>query len=245
MISGSVGRVHWAFTDRHGGTSAPPYDTLNLGGHVGDAPGTVAANRMRVAARLELAPGDVHYMNQVHGNDVAVIGVDAAGLGGGSAVDGVDALVTDKPGTALAALVADCVPVLLADRETGVVAAVHAGRPGVRNGVVVKAVERMLALGAEPSRTQAWLGPSVCPACYEVPEQMRADVAESAPAAWATSRTGTPALDLRAGLAQVLQGLGVRVEHVGPCTAQSPDHYSYRRDGTTGRFAGVVWVVPA
>ncbi|MFI5101184.1 MAG: laccase domain-containing protein, partial [Actinomycetes bacterium] len=85
----------------------------------------------------------------------------------------------------------------------------------------------------------------VCPACYEVPELMRADIAAVAPAAWSTSRTGTAALDLRAGLAGVLGAAGVTVERVGPCTAESPDHFSYRRDGTTGRCAGVVWLDPA
>jgi polyphenol oxidase len=110
--------------------------------------------------------------------------------------------------------------------------------------VALRALEAMQALGADPTRTSAWLGPSVCAACYEVPDQMRADVVESAPAAWATSRSGTPALDLRAGLAQALQEAGVAVQTVGPCTAESPDHYSYRRDGRTGRFAGVVWAQP-
>lgn len=243
MITGSAGegRVRWAFTDRHGGTSLAPYDTLNLGDHVGDAPGTVAANRLRVAARLDLSPGSVHYMNQMHGDGVARVDGPGARLPD----DSVDALVTTASGTALAVLVADCVPVLMADPGAGVVAAVHAGRPGLRNGVVLRAVEAMVAAGAHPARTTAWLGPSVCPACYEVPEAMRADVAAVAPASWATSRTGTPALDLRAGLAEALGGAGVTVERVGPCTAQSPDLYSYRRDGTTGRCAGLVWIDPA
>ena len=100
----------------------------------------------------------------------------------------------------------------------------------------------MAGLGATRSQTVAWLGPSVCPACYEVPEQMRADVASVVPASWSTSRTGTPALDLRAGLTAELQAAGLTVTSVGPCTAESPDHFSYRRDGITGRFAGVIWL---
>lgn len=218
-----------------------PYDTLNLGGHVGDDPGTVAANRLRVAARLDLAPSSVHYMNQVHGDAVGVL----TGAGTVLPDTGVDAIVTAAPATALAVLVADCVPVLFADPAAGVVAAVHAGRPGVRNGVCLRTLEVMAGLGADAGRTVAWLGPSVCAACYEVPAQMRADVAAVAPAAWATSRTGTPALDLRSGLAEVLRDAGVQVECVGPCTAESPDHYSYRRDGPSGRFAGLVWVEAA
>jgi len=229
--------VSWVFTDRHGGTSRPPYDTANLGGHVGDDPPTVAANRLRLAARLELPAGSVRYMEQVHGDTVAVLADESAPLPAG----GTDGLVTAAPGVALAVLVADCVPVLMADPEAGVVAAVHCGRPGLRNGVTLRALEAMAELGADPGRTSVWLGPAVCPACYEVPDEMRADVASVAPAAWSTSRSGTAALDLRAGLAALLHEQGALVEVVGPCTAESPDHYSYRRDGTTGRFAGVVW----
>jgi polyphenol oxidase len=240
VITGAAGdgRVEWFFTDRHGGTSDAPYDSANLGGHVGDDPTAVAANRTSLAERLGLPTGSVRYMDQVHGDTVAVLGDAATPLSD----RGTDALVTATPGVALAVLVADCVPVLMADPEAGVVAAVHAGRPGLRNGVALRALETMAALGADPGRTTAWLGPSVCPACYEVPDDMREDVAAVAPAAWSTSRSGTAALDLRAGLSALLAERGVTVEAVGPCTAESADHYSYRRDGTTGRFAGVVRV---
>jgi polyphenol oxidase len=232
------GPVRWVFSERHGGLSAAPYDSLNLGGHVGDDPVAVAANRARLAARLELAPTQVHYMRQVHGDRVRVVGESGSQDPDG----GVDAQVTRVAGVALAVLVADCVPVLLADPVAGVVGAAHAGRSGVRAAVALRALEAMQQLGAEPGRTRAWLGPAVCPACYEVPEQMRADVSGAVPATWSTSASGTPALDLRAGLVSVLSGLGVTVKVVGPCTAESPDHFSYRRDRTTGRFAGVVWI---
>jgi len=235
-------RVRWAFSDRNGGVSAAPYDSLNLGGLVGDEPASVDANRARLAALLGLDPAGVSYMRQVHGDRVAIIASPDTGLSDSDELDAVDAVVTTVPGQALAVLVADCVPVLMADDEAGVVAAVHAGRPGVRAGVAELALEAMVGLGARPDRTRAWLGPSVCGACYEVPADMRDDVAAVVPAAWATSRSGTPALDLRAGLAAQLGGHGVSVTTVGPCTRESPDHFSYRRDGTTGRFAGVVWL---
>jgi YfiH family protein len=205
---------------------------------VGDDLTAVAANRLRLAARLELPASMVRYMDQVHGDSVSVVDDAQTPQPAG----GTDALVTAAPGVALAVLVADCVPVLMADPESGVVAAVHAGRPGLRNGVALRALDAMVALGAAPSRTTAWLGPAVCPACYEVPDDMRADVAAVAPAAWSSSRTGTAALDLRAGLSALLAERGVTVDIVGPCTAESPDYFSYRRDGTTGRFAGIVRV---
>jgi len=230
--------VRWWFSDRHGGVGSAPYDTLNVALHVGDDPAVVLENRRLLAARLGSPGPAVVYMDQVHGDRVAAVD-SAAG-----APRATDAMVTSTVGLGLAVMVADCVPVLMADAEAGVVAAVHAGRPGLRNQVVLRALEAMARLGASRHRTVAWLGPSVCAGCYEVPADMRADVASVVPAAWATSRTGTPALDLRAGLCAELADAGVTARAVGPCTAESADHFSYRRDQVTGRFAGVVWLEP-
>ena len=227
-------RVVATFTDRSGGGSAPPYDTNNLALHVGDDPAVVAANRAQLSA------GPVVWMDQVHGARVEVVDGPLDG-----AVPGTDALVTATPGLTLAVLVADCVPVLLADGEAGVVAAVHAGRRGVQAGIAARALAAMQHLGARPDRTTAALGPAVCGSCYEVPAAMQEEVAADLPAARATTRTGTPGLDLRAGLRAQLDALGVaRVEVSAVCTAESPDHYSYRRDGVTGRFAGLVRLEP-
>src|SRR5436189_6060531 len=115
MIIGSAGggRVEWVFTDRHGGTSTAPYDTANLGGHVGDDPTAVAANRTRVADQLGLPSRSVRYMDQEHGDTVAVLDDAAAQPPDG----GTDALVTATAGVALAVLVADCVPILMADPD--------------------------------------------------------------------------------------------------------------------------------
>ncbi len=233
--------VRWSFSDRHGGVGVAPYESLNIARHVGDDPVTVATNRQRLADQLGLSPLSLVFMDQVHGDRVSVVDVKSDLP---FATAGTDSIVTSAIGQALVVMVADCVPVLMADADAGVIAAVHAGRPGVRSQIVLRALEAMARLGASRSRTVAWLGPSVCPACYEVPADMRADVASVVPAAWATSKTGTPALDLRAGLTADLMGAGVTVTSVGPCTAESPDHFSYRRDGTTGRFAGVIWLEP-
>src|SRR3954447_8015460 len=225
-------------TDRRGGRSASPYDTFNLGAHVGDRPEDVAANRARLAAELGV-PGDrLVWMTQVHGDGVTV--VDAARP---RPVPETDALVTTTPGLALCVLVADCVPVLLADQEAGVVAAVHAGREGVRKGVVPAALAAMRDLGARPASISALLGPAVCGADYEVPAAMRAEIARVAPAAAVRTRAGTPGLDLRAGVAELLQKAGVgQVVHDPRCTVEDRRLFSYRRDGVTGRQAGVVWL---
>lgn len=236
----TVSGAHFAFTDRWGGVSAVPYERLNLGGAVGDDPAAVRANRERVAGELGIDPDRVVWMKQVHGADVAVVdgSWDPA-----EPIPPVDAVVTARPGLALAVLTADCVPVLLADPVAGVAAAAHAGRPGMVAGVVPAAVRAMVGLGADPSRIIARTGPAVCGRCYEVPEAMRAEVAAVEPTAYAETSWGTPAVDVSAGVHAQLARLGVRDrERSSVCTLESGDHYSYRRDRTTGRLAGYVWL---
>ncbi|MEV5609378.1 peptidoglycan editing factor PgeF [Streptomyces sp. NPDC052225] len=236
----STSGAHFAFTDRWGGVSAAPYEELNLGGAVGDDPEAVLRNRELAAEALGLRPARVVWMNQVHGPDVAVVdgpwATDAD-------IPSVDALVTTRRGLALAVLTADCTPVLLADPVAGVVAAAHAGRPGMIAGVVPAAVEEMVNLGAEPARIVARTGPAVCGRCYEVPADMRAEVAAVEPAAYAETSWGTPAVDVTAGVHAQLERLGVRDRQQSPvCTLESHDHFSYRRDKATGRLAGYVWL---
>ncbi|MGP2438024.1 peptidoglycan editing factor PgeF [Streptomyces sp. JW3] len=235
----TVSGAHFAFTDRWGGVSAVPYEELNLGGAVGDDLAAVRTNRELAAKSLGLAADRVVWMNQVHGAGVQV--VDAPW--GDAPVPETDALVTARRGLALAVLTADCVPVLLADPVAGIVAAAHAGRPGMIAGVVPAAVRAMTGLGADPARITARTGPSVCGRCYEVPEAMRAEVAAVEPAAHAVTSWGTPAVDVAAGVHAQLERLGVRDRAHSPvCTLESKDHFSYRRDRTTGRLAGYVWL---
>ncbi|MEU6066613.1 MULTISPECIES: peptidoglycan editing factor PgeF [Streptomyces] len=236
----TVNGAHFAFTDRWGGVSAVPYEELNLGGAVGDDPAAVRANRERAAKSLGIDPGRVVWMNQVHGADVVV--VDGP-WGSAAEIPSADAVVTARRGLALAVLTADCVPVLLADPVAKIVAAAHAGRPGMVAGVVPAAVRAMVELGAEPSRIVARTGPAVCGRCYEVPEAMRAEVAAVEPAAHCETSWGTPAVDVSAGVHAQLERLGVHDREQSPvCTLESGDHFSYRRDRTTGRLAGYVWL---
>ncbi|MGW1601724.1 peptidoglycan editing factor PgeF [Streptomyces eurythermus] len=235
----SVSGAHFAFTDRWGGVSAAPYEELNLGGAVGDAPEAVRGNRELAAKSLGLDPDLVVWMNQVHGADVAVVDEPW----GEGPVPEADAVVTARRGLALAVLTADCVPVLLADPVAKVAAAAHAGRPGMVKGVVPAAVRAMVELGAEPGRIVARTGPAVCGRCYEVSEAMRAEVAAVEPAAHAETGWGTPAVDVSAGVHAQLDRLGVCDRARTPvCTLESQDHFSYRRDRTTGRLAGYVWL---
>ncbi|EWS99793.1 laccase [Intrasporangium oryzae NRRL B-24470] len=226
-------RVDVAFTGRSAGLGDGPYAGLNLGGHVGDDPGDVERNRALLANAVGVPRTRLVFMNQVHGT--TVLPVSGPWSDRAPAADGI---VTRTPELALAVLVADCVPVLLHDPHAGVVGAVHAGRPGMTNGIVAQAVARMRELGAE--RISATVGPSVCGRCYEVPEDMARGAASVAPASAARSWTGTHAVDVAAGVVEQLRTADVAIDWVPGCTREHPDLYSYRRDRTTGRFAGVV-----
>jgi YfiH family protein len=212
---------------------------------------------------FELAAGTplpaVVRMRQVHGNHVHL--VDRAWLEGsrlraedvpaGATVELVaarslveaDGLVTDVPGVALLVRVADCVPVLLADPERAVVGAAHAGRNGLVAGVVPATLARMRALGAE--RVVAWVGPSICGRCYEVPVELQREVVASVPEAAAETAWGTPAVDVGAGVVAQLRAEGVEVVDASRCTREDEELWSYRRDGAAaGRLGGLVWVRP-
>jgi YfiH family protein len=230
------GPVEVAFTDRRGGVSTGSYATLNLALEGGDDPEAVAENLRRVGAGFNDG-GPMLGMRQVHGAEVVVIEDHQAGT---PICDGV---VTTAPGVALMARGADCVPLLLADPDARVVAAAHAGRKGLQAGIAQKTVGAMRRLGA--SSIAAWVGPHICGRCYEVPASMRHDVSAVVPAARAETSWGTPSIDLGAGITAQLSAEGVDVLYVGPCTRESDDLHSYRRDGVgAGRLAGLVRLKP-
>ena len=243
--------VRAGFTSRSGGSSRGPWGGFDLALHVGDDPAAVRRNR-RVLAGWAGAP--VRFARQVHGTTVLDPANDSAGwpaaghdlLGPGDD-DGpeADGLVTARPALPLGVLVADCVPVLLADAAAGVVAAAHAGRRGLLAGVLTEVVAAMAARGADPGATRAAVGPAAGGCCYEVPAQLQAQAVAARPELLSTTRWGTPALDLRAGAVAELAALGLaHVELVGGCTIEDGSLYSYRRAAVTGRFAGVVTLLP-
>ncbi len=229
------------FTAKAGGVSSSPYESFNLGDHVGDAPEDVASNRQRLADVLGLAPEQFVWMEQLHTNTVTVVDGPQS-----EPVEATDAVVTTQPGLALCVLVADCVPVLLSDHNAGVIAAAHAGRLGARNGIVKKTVETMVELGANPANIQVLLGPAAAGASYEVPLEMARDVESRLPGSMTKTSKGTTGLDIRAGLVRQLLSLGVTHVDADPRdTVTDTDFFSYRREGTTGRQAGVIWLTGA
>src|SRR6202789_245739 len=222
-------RIRRVSTTRAGGVSMPPFDTFNLGDHVGDDPAAVAANRIRLAAANRLGPDRVVCMNQVHSDHIEV--VDGPRV---TAFDDTDGLVTRTPRLALAVVTADCVPGLLADARAGVVGAVHAGRVGARDGVVTRAVEAMLSLGAHEPDISVLLGPAVSGRNYEVPAAMADEVEAALPGSRTTTSTGTAGLDLRAGIACQLRDLCITSIDVDPrCTVADSILFSHSRGAPT------------
>ena len=226
------------FTTRKGGVSRAPWESLNLAVHVDDAFAKVQRNRELVVERLGLE--GLAFGKQVHGNGVRVVrGLSKKTSRG---LDDTDALVTSVPGIGLAMMGADCLPVLLA--SAGVVGAAHVGRPGLVKGVLTELVRVMREEGA--GDITAVIGPGICGRCYELPPALAGEVEKAVPGSRAATRQGTTSVDLTAGATTQLTREGVSVTTVGGCTLEQPElFFSYRRDGVTGRHAGIVWLEPS
>lgn len=230
--------VRRVVTGRAGGVSAQPYDSFNLGDHVGDDPNAVANNRIRLATEIGLTPGRLVWMDQIHSRNIAVVDGPVS-----APLEATDAVVTSVPDLALVVLTADCVPVLLSDDEAGVIAAVHAGRVGARIGIVPRVLDVMVEQGARLSRIGAFLGPAASGRQYEVPPHMQADVEKHLPGSATKTARGTTGLDLRAGVRRQLLDAGISGVAMDPrCTIEDRTLFSHRRGAPTGRIAGVIWM---
>jgi YfiH family protein len=218
--------MKYRFTKRTGGESHGAFASLNLGTHVGDELAVVLKNREILAQEF----GPTQYMNQVHGNRIALIEEVT------DEIPTADALVTGIPGITLAVMVADCIPLLLSSPES--VAAVHVGRKGLVNGVASRTISLMRDMGA--SEIRAIIGPSICGTCYEVSEDIHREVVSEHPLSDSRTAQGTFALDLPRALMEVLKSEGVMVINESTCTLEDHELFSYRRDGITGRQAGLI-----
>lgn len=213
----------------------------NLALHVGDEPASVLRRRSYLESAMDVVPGSLRFMHQTHSADAVAVGAGDDR----SEVVAADALISDDGSVPLAVMVADCVPVLLSARGgAGATAVVHAGRQGVLDGIINNTVAELRRRGSVD--LVAWIGPSICGDCYEVPAGMRDDVAAVVPAAWATTRWGTPGLDLPTAVASQLQQMEVQVRPVGDdpaqlCTLDNESLFSHRRSPASGRFVGLVW----
>ena len=253
-------------TTRLGGVSSAPYDSLNLGMHVGDDPVRVNRNRQSLAP---LMPGEPVWLEQVHG--VAVANADMAGCR-----IQADACIARQRGSVCVVMTADCLPVLLCDMRGSVVGAVHAGWKGLAAGVIEAAVQ---AMDVAPQNLMAWLGPAISQDAFEVGEEVRAAFVSAHPqaaSAFVSGQSGKWMADLYAlarirlnalGITQIygggdcdtlLRSSGLREQSPaappapdgstapcrgGYCTYRERDtFFSYRRDGTTGRMGTFIWI---
>ncbi len=216
------------FTSRHGGVSEGAYQQNNLALHVGDVEESVLRNREQLASIV----GEIVFMKQSHGDSVVVVDETT------SFEPAADAMITQRTGLNLAVLTADCIPLLLWDTSACCVAAVHVGRKGLMNGIAVKTINKMKELGSKDIR--GVLGPSICHSCYEVGEDIFDQVTAVFPVAGTRSKTGNPSLDLAHALQDQLQKLKISTARADACTCEDQSLFSYRRDGVTGRIAGVI-----
>jgi YfiH family protein len=234
-------RVRAAMTLRSGGVSVAPYDTLNLGTHVGDDPSAVAENRKRVRESLQL-PSEPAWLEQVHGTQVALLPSRPP-----STPLRADAAVSWGDGSVCAIQVADCLPVLLTNREGTVIAAAHAGWRGLASGVLENTVRSMDCL---PANLIAWLGPAISQPHFEVGDEVRTAFVETdstAAAAFTRNDRGRWQCDLYSLARQRLTALGLqRISGGGWCTYAERDRFfSFRRDGCCGRMAALIWLKTA
>lgn len=228
--------VHALVTTRLGGVSHPPYDSFNLGSHVGDDPHAVARNRRSLARHL---PAEPFWLDQIHGCEVVAVDTGRVGVR-------ADASVARQPGQVCAILTADCLPVLFCDRDGCVVAAAHAGWRGLCAGVLERSVA---AMGVPAASILAWLGPAIGPAAFEVGDEVRRAFLEAGPVpdqAFVAVRPGHWHADLYALARARLLACGVKsIYGGGRCTfGEAQSFYSYRREGRTGRMASLVWLQP-
>ncbi len=230
--------VRAAFTTRLGGVSEPPWDSFNVGAHVGDSPAAVAANRARLSTLLNL-PAEPAWLSQVHG--IAVHDLDGAPAAVRPPT--ADAVVTREPGRVCVIMVADCMPVLFATRDGSRIAAAHAGWRGLASGVLEQTVH---ALGSSGGELIAWLGPAISREHFEVGDEVRAAfIAADAGASDAFERnaSGRWQADLVSLAKRRLRSLGVTDISGGEwCTfADRARFFSHRRDGKGGRMAALLW----
>jgi len=249
ITDGSILKPGWSAPDsvraisttRAGGVSRAPWDTLNLGSHVGDVPTDVQENRRRLAGFTGVDRARIGWLDQVHGTGVVELTPDNVGQ-----LTKADASFTRHPGIACAILTADCLPVLLADNDGRIVGAAHAGWRSLCGGVLENLVS---AMAVAPERLQAWLGPAIGPDSFEVGPEVRDAFLEHDPEAVSAFKTdgarpGHFMADIYALASLRLNQLGVsNVTGGGLCTVEDPDRFfSYRRDGQTGRMVTLVWL---
>jgi YfiH family protein len=228
MVNNDALLLH--FSDRWGGVSPEPYDSMNLAYHVGDDPTWVDQNRIRMKEKI--ACDSIAVMEQVHGCDVKV--VEQGGNAGAC-----DAIVTNQKGIVLMVMVADCIPILMVDRKKSVVAAVHAGRNGTFLNIASRCVETMVEqFDVVACDLEVHFGPAIGACCYEVGEELVQIARKNFGKHYINNERYLDLKQLNTDLLRAAGVVDIRVS--ATCTCCNKDYFSYRREGTTGRFAGFI-----
>lgn len=239
-----------AFSSRQGGKSAVPYDSLNLGLHVGDQHETVLSNRQRFLHALELELDDVVCCQQVHGSQVAVVGDHHRGLGAytlSTALADYDAMITKSPGLVLMSFYADCIPIFFFDPIKQVIGLAHAGWKGTMAHIAAETVRSMKReFQVDPADIQVFIGPGIDQCCFEIKDDLKAKVQREFTAVHDIIIKDERGYfwDLKATNRKTLLSEGILPQHILSsklCTRCEPRFYSYRRDlGNTGRMGAVL-----
>ncbi len=226
-------------TDRYGGVSEAPYDTLNLALHVGDKVQDVLENRIRVSQKYGFSLKNLIFMDQVHGCNVAVIehAMD-------NRIENCDALITHERKIPLMVMVADCIPIMIYDPIKKVIGVAHAGRNGTFLRIAQKTILKMQdTYGCASEDIMIGLGASIQSCCYEVAKDLADIATKNFGEGFIMIRDEKYYLDLQAlNLSQLLES-GIKKENIeisSTCSACDENYFSYRREGKTGRFAGFI-----
>lgn len=220
-------QLFYQFTNIHGGVSKNPYKSLNLALHVNDNPLHVKLNRDFTCK--DFAIKDMVFMNQVHKTDIKVVE-------NSEEIPTCDGIITNKKNLALAVLVADCIPLLLYDSKTHAIGAIHAGRMGVFGEIAKKVIEKMSeSFGTNPLHVKAFIGSCIHQCCYEISGQVLEEAKRLFPLHVKQNR-----LDIKGILVNQLKNLGLHVKDMSKCTCCDKEYFSYRKDGLTGRNAGII-----
>ncbi|MCX7116293.1 MAG: peptidoglycan editing factor PgeF [Gammaproteobacteria bacterium] len=230
--------VHAFTTTRLQGVSLPPYHANNLGDHVNDNPDDVTQNRQALRKRFQL-PNEPIWLEQTHSTHCVIVE--------NTTERKADAAITRTPNQVLAILTADCLPILLCDREGREIAAIHAGWRGLADGVIESTLQQMQT---PPHQLMAWLGPRICARCFEVGEEVMAIFLAKYPkasAAFFSHKPGKYMLDMGQISTLILQAHQISsIDDAEACTFEDKEHFfSYRRDGQTGRIATLIWISEA
>ena len=239
IFSDAAEQLLCAVSNRHGGVSPAPYDTLNIALHVGDDPKNILQNRIVLSQKFDYLPENLIYMEQTHSTNITVVEHAAC-----NKIENCDALITGQRNIPLMVMVADCIPLMLYDPHKKVIAAVHAGRNGTFGNIASKTVATMQEqYGCDAATIRAALGPSIHPCCYEVGKDLADITYNSFGDKYIQIREGRYYMDLQRLNVDQLTAVGLQPEMIevsSICTACDSNYFSYRREGTTGRFAGVI-----